>query len=151
MVNLLDAVESRGLPAPAPVEQRWTCGSPSAMSPVAGGPSDLFSWVGIVMYVPDSDSPKKVEQVRDAFNTYASLLTEELAPRYNAAEHWAKIMPSSRFGVSVKRKELECRFPIAERQAARSMLDPKGILSNGLLTDLIPHHNKTLASRFSAL
>ena len=138
MTELLDAIESRGLPAPAPIEQRWTCGSPSAMSPVSGGPGDLFSWVGIVMYMPDSNSPTSVAEVGDAFHTYASMMTQELATNYNAAEHWAKI-ELKRFNLHTKRRDLERQFPVAEWQTARAALDPKNLLSNGLLNDLFPH------------
>ena len=137
--ELLDAIESRGIPAPAPIEQRWTCGSPSAMSPVAGNPGDLFSWVGIVMYVPDANSPTSAETVSDAFQKYATVLTHDLAPRFNAAEHWAKITALSSFGLKVKRQELCQRFPVAEWQSARALLDPKNLLGNRFLNSLLPH------------
>ena len=52
---LLREVEGRGLPAPGPIEQRWTRASTACMSPAythaPGGPFAAFSWVGIIMYV----------------------------------------------------------------------------------------------------
>ena len=53
MEDLLAAIKQAGVPAPAPIEQRWTAGSSSPMSPAAGPPGSLFSWVGVIMYLPD--------------------------------------------------------------------------------------------------
>ena len=51
MLRLLDIIESEGIPAPAPIEQRWTAGSTSLLSPARSTAEDaLFSWVGIIMY-----------------------------------------------------------------------------------------------------
>ena len=51
MLRLLDIIESEGIPAPAPIEQRWTAGSSSLLSPARSTAEDaLFSWVGIIMY-----------------------------------------------------------------------------------------------------
>ena len=33
MLRLLDIIEREGIPAPAPIEQRWTAGSSSLLSP----------------------------------------------------------------------------------------------------------------------
>ena len=51
MLRLLAIIESEGIPAPAPIEQRWTAGSTSLLSPARSTAEDaLFSWVGIIMY-----------------------------------------------------------------------------------------------------
>jgi len=45
--------ESQGIPAPSPIEQRWTSASSSPMSPAHSlRPNDVFSWLGIIMYLP---------------------------------------------------------------------------------------------------
>lgn len=53
--DTLALVRARSLPAPGPIEQRWSCGSAAPMSP-AHSPADpqqqLHSWVGIIMYLP---------------------------------------------------------------------------------------------------
>ena len=55
MMRVLRRVEEAGVPAPVPVEQRWTCASSSLMSPAhSRNPKDLFCWLGIVMYLPVS-------------------------------------------------------------------------------------------------
>ena len=76
MEDLLKEVEANKIPAPSPIEQRWSSGSRSPMSPAAAAavgasaeaavaatpmgakPGALFSWVGIIMYMP-SDDPKQ--------------------------------------------------------------------------------------------
>lgn len=40
------------IPAPSPIEQRWTSGSSASMSPAAGPPDSVHSWVGVIMYLP---------------------------------------------------------------------------------------------------
>ena len=50
MTKLLVEIEARNIPAPSPIEQRWSAGSRSRMSPAAGAAGDVFSWVGIIMY-----------------------------------------------------------------------------------------------------
>lgn len=54
MLDLLAVIENEGIPAPAPIEQRWTSSSSSPMSPASAvgpeEPSDaIHSWVGIIM------------------------------------------------------------------------------------------------------
>ncbi len=67
--ELLSRVERQGIPAPSPIEQRWTASSRSALSPAlapAGAPDTLFSWVGVIMYLPTEDE----EQRRTITNRY---------------------------------------------------------------------------------
>jgi L-galactono-1,4-lactone dehydrogenase len=79
MQELLRLIESAEVPAPAPIEQRWTAASSGAMSPAAAGaaaaagsscssaglPADsVFSWVGIIMYLPTED-PQQRQAITD--------------------------------------------------------------------------------------
>ena len=86
MSDLLQQIDSSNIPAPAPIEQRWTSSSSAPMSPAshthattaaAGGttssssssskkgcdiaPDSVHSWVGIIMYLPTEE-----ESVRKA-------------------------------------------------------------------------------------
>lgn len=67
MEDLLSKLEAAKIPAPCPIEQRWTCGSASHMSPASANAEEgdsqdyLFSWVGIIMYLPSDN-----DQVRTA-------------------------------------------------------------------------------------
>ena len=59
--ELLSRLERQGIPAPSPIEQRWTSASTSALSP-ASAPNaldTLFSWVGIIMYLPTEDDKQR--------------------------------------------------------------------------------------------
>ena len=57
MHELLQQLEADNIPAPSPIEQRWSAPSSSPMSPVAstGDPDALHSWVGIIMYLPTEE------------------------------------------------------------------------------------------------
>lgn len=67
MKDLLQEIEAAEIPAPAPIEQRWTASSSSPMSPAAAGagsaaglPADtVHSWVGIIMYLPSEDPEQR--------------------------------------------------------------------------------------------
>lgn len=62
MNDLLKAIEADKIPAPAPIEQRWSASSSAPMSPVYSPRlEDIHSWVGIIMYL--SDDPEAREAV----------------------------------------------------------------------------------------
>lgn len=50
MEDLLKWIKNKKVPAPAPIEQRWSAGTTSPMSPASNSEgSNLFSWVGFSM------------------------------------------------------------------------------------------------------
>lgn len=56
MTDLLQALEAAKVPAPSPIEQRWTAASLSPLSPAhSQNKDDIFSWVGIIMYLGTDD------------------------------------------------------------------------------------------------
>ena len=65
MEDLLNKIEAAKMPAPSPIEQRWTCGSASHMSPASAAAEEgdsqdyLFSWVGIIMYLPTENERQR--------------------------------------------------------------------------------------------
>lgn len=61
MKELMQQIEEAGVPAPSPIEQRWTASSSSPMSPAAarGRPDTVHSWVGIIMYLPTEDQAQR--------------------------------------------------------------------------------------------
>ena len=89
--ELLKIVEESGIPAPSPIEQRWTGRSTAPMSPAySDNPDDIFTWVGIIMYLPPSQTKEQRQAITEAFNKY----TAQVAPlyaEYGARAHWAKI------------------------------------------------------------
>lgn len=60
MIDLLHEIEAGSIPAHSPIEQRWTAGSSSDLSPVSSKATDsLHSWVGIIMYIPTQDPAQR--------------------------------------------------------------------------------------------
>ena len=61
--ELLSRIERQGIPAPSPIEQRWTSSSRSALSPASVTPElppdTLFSWVGVIMYLPTENEKQR--------------------------------------------------------------------------------------------
>ena len=156
MRRLLGTIEARNVPAPAPLEQRWSASSRSVMSPVgvtrgenarpgvANGVVDadtVHCWVGIIMYLPTGDGTAAVERARgeitEAFTEYAEMLRPQL-DQFRAHEHWAKIEVRRPQSAGALRRRLAERYPVREFAAARRRLDPKGIMSNPLFDELLP-------------
>ncbi|CAI6008176.1 unnamed protein product [Closterium sp. NIES-65] len=165
MEELLTLIESEGIPAPAPIEQRWTSGSRSPMSPTAGACNaanaataaagsaassaagsaadgraldDVYSWVGIIMYLPSND-PDQRAAITKHFLDYKFLTARRLWDKYGAHEHWAKIeIPAD----PATREWLVSRvardFPVAKLNEYRRKLDPKNVLANDMLDVLFP-------------
>jgi L-galactono-1,4-lactone dehydrogenase len=143
--SLLERLEALHTPAPAPIEQRWTAASDSAMSPAhpraAGtGPAaeagsdpaarPLFSWVGIIMYLCTEDARQR-KAITDAFANYRGIVARELDEPFEAYVHWAKLeVPAAAEERDALAQRLAARYPLQSFVAARRRLDPKGILSN---------------------
>ncbi|GAX80918.1 hypothetical protein CEUSTIGMA_g8353.t1 [Chlamydomonas eustigma] len=141
MENLLADIKRAGVPAPSPIEQRWTSGSSSAMSPAAGPPGGVYSWVGIIAYLPQS--PEEREKITDMFRSkYSPLVQGRLMSKYGAVWHWAKLEVDERGGAASSsaavQKRLAARFPVKEFNSYRSLLDPKNVLANEWLDKVLP-------------
>ncbi|MQM02490.1 hypothetical protein Taro_035254 [Colocasia esculenta] len=137
--KLKQVIESEGIPAPAPIEQRWTASSRSLMSPASSSERDeIFSWVGIIMYLPTTDARQR-KQITEEFFNYRHLAQSKLWDEYAAYEHWAKIeIPKDKDELAALQARLRKRFPIEAYNKARKELDPYRILSNGMLEKLFP-------------
>ncbi len=141
--RILAAVESERLPAPAPIEQRWTRGSSAAMSPagpdeVRGVNDALFSWVGIIMYMPSTDEEERAE-ITKSFKRYCDLVQNVSSQMSGAGEipydvqsHWAKLETEDTGPRSVGnvRRRLRRRYPVEKFNALRRAYDPKGVMQN---------------------
>ncbi|KAI5318054.1 hypothetical protein L3X38_037762 [Prunus dulcis] len=93
------------------------------MSPASSTKDDdIFSWVGIIMYLPTTDA----RQV-------------QLWDKYSAYEHWAKIeVPKDKEELASLQARLRKGFPVDAYNKARKELDPSRILSNNKLEKLLP-------------
>ncbi|KAG6488250.1 L-galactono-1,4-lactone dehydrogenase, mitochondrial-like [Zingiber officinale] len=137
--ELKKLIEEEEVPAPAPIEQRWTASSKSLMSPASStGDEDIFSWVGIIMYLPTTD-PRQRKDITDEFFSYRHLTQASLWDKYSAYEHWAKIeVPKNKEELAKLQARLRKRFPVDMYNKARMELDPKRILSNAFLGKIFP-------------
>jgi L-galactono-1,4-lactone dehydrogenase len=139
MEELLEKIETRGLPAPAPIEQRWTSSSAAPMSPAhSTSPEDMHSWVGVIMYLP-TDEPAQRASITEAFEKYAHMCEEEMMGKYGAKWHWAKLEPGGdderRAWV---RKYLAEHYDVGRFNQARRALDPENNLGNDWLNAVLP-------------
>jgi hypothetical protein len=70
---------------------------------------DIFSWVGIIMYLPTQDAEQR-EAITRRFAQYNALCRDKLWPVYGAHQHWAKIeMPESADELTHLRRRLDTR------------------------------------------
>lgn len=89
--RILKKIQELGIAAPSPIEQRWTSRSTSPLSPAySTREDDVFSWVGIIMYLPAGKSDAERAEIRQAFHTYVQSL-QPLFAEYKAHAHWAKL------------------------------------------------------------
>ncbi|XP_071720222.1 L-galactono-1,4-lactone dehydrogenase, mitochondrial [Rutidosis leptorrhynchoides] len=137
--DVVELIEKQEIPAPSPIEQRWTASSKSLMSPASSSANDdIFSWVGIIMYLPTSDSRQR-KQITEEFFHYRHLTRTRLWDQYSAYEHWAKIeVPKDKNELAALQERLRKRFPVEEFNKARKELDPNRILSNNMVDKMFP-------------
>ena len=145
MAKLLEMIEREGIPAPAPIEQRWSAGSASPLSPatnvrpdgaLAPGPG-LHSWIGIIMYLPGDDADER-DAITAAFEAYAKRETEALGEKFQIRTHWAKIeLPGDPEARVAARRAVESRYDVSGFRELRASYDPKGVLGNDMIEGLM--------------
>ncbi|MCD7471088.1 hypothetical protein HAX54_011372 [Datura stramonium] len=137
--EVMQLIEKESVPAPAPIEQRWTACSKSRMSPAySSADDDIFSWVGIIMYLPTMDARQR-RQITEEFFHYRHMTQAQLWDHYSAFEHWAKIeVPKDKEELAALQARLKKKFPVDAYNQARKELDPNCILSNNMLEKLFP-------------
>ena len=156
--KLLALLKANGLPAPSPIEQRWTARSESFMSPAySTDPDQIFSWVGVIMYLPPTASDEQRAEIGRTFRAYAEVM-EPLLEENTAQIHWAKLeVPNSQAVTTVSassralhaynardeqlakeslqkrigamRKRLAAKYPLDDFIALKDALDPQNVLS----------------------
>jgi len=147
VTELKSKLEEANIPAPAPIEQRWTSSSTSYMSPAySENEKELFSWVGIIMYLPPGQDDNEREKITRRFEDYADIM-RTVGKKYGAVPHWAKIeLPGLVRGkisneqyvnkLNQLKESLQERYDTKRFSSARKVLDPDHILSNHLLDTL---------------
>ncbi|EGD82570.1 galactonolactone dehydrogenase [Salpingoeca rosetta] len=143
MADLLALIEDNHVPAPAPIEQRWTRTSTSAMSVGGPGPGrvpahedGIHAWAGIIMYLCTADTRER-EAITQAFFKYRQLVADNLDAKYDAYVHWAKLeVPTDPAELRELRARMRERFPVDRFNHFRRRLDPRGVLSNTFIAKL---------------
>eukprot|EP01126_Amoeba_proteus_P033324 TRINITY_DN3270_c0_g1_i2.p1 TRINITY_DN3270_c0_g1~~TRINITY_DN3270_c0_g1_i2.p1 ORF type:complete len:209 (-),score=50.03 TRINITY_DN3270_c0_g1_i2:147-773(-) len=138
VMELLKLITEKKIPAPCPIEQRWTSRSTALLSPAHSDQVDMvFSWVGIIMYLP----PGELEQrklISKRFSEYVRICEEKLWPKYGAKLHWAKLELPEEGGEKKKfMKWLRNCYDFEKFKSLRKIYDPNEILSNGLLQEIL--------------
>ena len=83
--HVLNLIEEHQIAAPAPLEQRWTAASSAPMSPAhSRARDDIFSWLGIIMYLPPDDVDQRLD-ITDAFTRYKEVCFPAPLPRVGMA------------------------------------------------------------------
>lgn len=150
----LKHIREHNIPAPAPLEQRWSCGSRAPMSPVysAGNAGEaLHCWLGIIMYLPPSsghgaDSQRR-RAVEASFEDYKAGWQRQVCLPYKACDHWAKIeLPATEAELVALRQRLRQRFPVDAFNRARQELDPHNLLGNELVDALFPRQRTSTST-----
>ena len=144
MAKLLEMIEREGIPAPAPIEQRWSAGSASPLSPATNvrpdgrlGVPGLHSWIGIIMYLPGDDADER-DAITAAFEAYAARETEALGEKFQIRTHWAKIeLPGDPEARVAARRAVESRYDVSGFRELRASYDPKGVLGNDMIEGLM--------------
>jgi L-galactono-1,4-lactone dehydrogenase len=143
MEQLLRGIEEEAMiPAPAPLEQRWSAASSSYMSPAYGPPDGVHSWVGIIQYLPPGATPEQELLQRQEITAlflgpYCDLL-RSVGREFDAASHWAKLEPPRSVWQLVDLQlSLARRFPLERFNHWRAELDPKNILASPLMNLLL--------------
>ena len=134
MEELLGQIESRGIPAPAPIEQRWTSSSKSPLSPAYDEKENaLFSWVGVIMYLPSEDNDStgyRREFITDAFKQQYCNIVQNVGQKYGLMCHWAKLeLDDGCDDITASLRERLGSKVIEEYNSARDMYDPKRVLT----------------------
>ncbi|KAG1708223.1 hypothetical protein DVH05_024906 [Phytophthora capsici] len=136
MEKLLQRIDKEDIPAHSPIEQRWTTRSTSLMSPASSSnPDQVFSWVGVILYLPTAE--KKVRTaIKNRFMEFYAMYRDFMEP-YGATEHWAKIeWPDDAVERQKMRERLQKRYPLDKFKKARDELDPHHILSNHIVDEM---------------
>ena len=141
--------------AHSPIEQRWTAASASPMSPAneqrwratsiedggggGGGGTPLFSWVGIIQYMPLTDCGAQREAVtRDFRDRYEFACKRDFWGRFRAVPHWAKLEPAVGGAAELERDAamLEGAYDLDTFRQVHAVMDPAGIFVGPALETL---------------
>jgi hypothetical protein len=95
----------------------------------------------VIMYLPPPDggggADARRTAIEAAFARYVGAWDAGLWDRHSCQEHWAKSDPRAPDRPARARARIRARFPVAEFNAARARLDPRGVLANDAVRRLL--------------
>jgi L-galactono-1,4-lactone dehydrogenase len=149
VMRLLKRIETLNIPAPAPIEQRWSQSSSSMMSPAySTSISDIFTWIGIIMYLPvgsDLHTLNARWNIKEVFHKVYTKVLLEAGPvdPLQLRAHWAKLdLPAPEGNeLSELRAKLRKQYPLKLYNTYRRLLDPNSILTNQWMDLLIAQND----------
>jgi L-galactono-1,4-lactone dehydrogenase len=137
MRQLLEGIEEKEIPAHSPIEQRWSSGSSSFMSPAHGTENDVFTWVGIINYLP-LDNDRQRREITDLFKGPYCDLMRSIGLPFGIVSHWAKLeRPTSLWKLVDLQVALQDRYPLDAYNRLRSIFDPKNILASDFINTVL--------------
>uniref|UniRef100_A0A6B2L2Q7 FAD-binding PCMH-type domain-containing protein n=1 Tax=Arcella intermedia TaxID=1963864 RepID=A0A6B2L2Q7_9EUKA len=137
--QVLKVIERNKIPAPSPIEQRWTAASGALFSPAfSTDPKKIFSWVGIIMYLPAASSVEEMKQIMEQFHTYKKLCRDNIWDNYNAKEHWAKLeMPTDPQEKKRVANRIQSQYDVETWSRTLYLLDPRHKLMNEFVAFIV--------------
>lgn len=101
-------------------------------------PDEVFTWIGVIMYLPSELSDAKKEQVKNNFRVYSKLV-QQLCDEYGAVPHWAKLelLTDDKEYNDRVRHQLHKRYDLELYGSVRSLCDPHGILMNNVTSAIL--------------
>jgi L-galactono-1,4-lactone dehydrogenase len=109
------------------------------MSPAySTNPNQVFSWVGIIMYLPSELNDVDKEAIKQKFTQYKQLL-QPLCDEYKAVPHWAKIEMISDNDKYNKHMLtlLQQKYDMDTFKSIREAVDPNCILLNRITEKIL--------------
>ena len=113
------------------------------MSPAySNSPNEVFSWVGIIMYLPAGQIDQQREEILRSFRKYTQIIAP-IIEKYDGQVHWAKLeLPEKdsayyQSELNEIKYRLRKKFPVDEFNSYRKALDPDNILSNHMMNEIL--------------
>ena len=156
MKDILNMIEKYNIPAHSAIEQRFSCGSRSILSPAHGTINDSFSWIGIIMYLPDKINKNMHQAITKEFKEYSNKLLD-LGKAKQARVHWGKLeLPENKFDqfkqptkeVIELRNYIKSVYNIQSYNSMRHQFDPENILTNTWLTTIFGDKKQSRLQQF---
>ena len=125
-------------------KKRWSSSSSSPMSLAHSRfKNEIFTWVGIIQFIPNEVLKQEISH---SFREFAKMFVKH-GNVYNANIHWGKVdldfVDGENFeeNLEIVKNNISNRCDVERFIAVKKVLDPKGVLGNGLIESLFKERN----------